>query len=292
MLSRMPDRSPEAPLTLDSIAARPSPRPWAEGDNLPWDDPGFSERMLGEHLSQDHDLASRRKPIVDGHLEAIAGLLPGGRPARVLDLACGPGLYAHRLARRGHHCHGIDFAPAAIRHARSVAAADGLDCTFERADLRTAAFGEGYDLVLLLYGQPNVFRREEAAGIVGRAYEALLPGGRLLLELQTAEAVRRLGARPATWSAAPSGLFSDRPHVLLEEGEWDEASRSATERWYVVDAATAAVRRHAMTTCAYTEGEIVGMLEAAGFSSPEVRPSLGPDAGEGLFVVVGRRPGA
>lgn len=288
----MPDDPSGGRLTLDAVVGRPPVRPWAEGDNLPWDDPGFSERMLREHLSQEHDLASRRESLVDGHVEAIAGLLPGDRPARVLDLACGPGLYAHRLARRGHRCHGIDFAPAVIRHARTVAGTDGLDCTFEQADLRTADFGHGYDLVLFVYGQPNVFRREEAAGIVRRAFEALVPGGCLLLEMQAEEAVRGIGTLLPSWSTAPSGLFSDRPHLLLEESAWDETSRSTTERWYVVDAATAAVRVHAMTTCAFTEAEAVGMLGAAGFERTEVRPSLGPAVQDGLFVVLGWKPDA
>ena len=286
----MPADSSEPRVTLGAVARRMPPRPWAEGDNLPWDDPGFSERMLREHLSQEHDLASRRAEIVDRHVEAIAGLLPEGRTARILDLACGPGLYSHRLARRGHQCRGIDFAPAPIRHARAVAGEEGLECTFDRADLRTADFGGGYDLALLVSGQLNVFRREEAAAIVRRAFGALRPGGCFVLELQTDEAVRGLGSLPPSWSAAVSGLFSDRPHLLLEESAWDEASRSATERWYVVDAATAAVRVHAMTTCAITEEETIEMLAAAGFEGPEVRPSLGPDLEAGLFLALGWKP--
>lgn len=48
-------------LTLLDIAARTlPPAPWAEGDNIPWDEPTFSERMLREHLSQHHEMASRR----------------------------------------------------------------------------------------------------------------------------------------------------------------------------------------------------------------------------------------
>ncbi len=47
--------------TLSTIISRTSnPTPWSEGDNIPWNDPEFSERMLLEHLTQEHDLASRR----------------------------------------------------------------------------------------------------------------------------------------------------------------------------------------------------------------------------------------
>ena len=27
------------------------PEPWDEGDNIPWNEPGFSRRMLREHLT-------------------------------------------------------------------------------------------------------------------------------------------------------------------------------------------------------------------------------------------------
>ena len=35
--------------------------PWEEGERIPWDDPVFSRRILQEHLTQEHDAASRRK---------------------------------------------------------------------------------------------------------------------------------------------------------------------------------------------------------------------------------------
>ena len=47
------------------------PTPWAQGDNIPWNDPEFSERMLREHLSSEHDLASRREEIIDRQVSWI-----------------------------------------------------------------------------------------------------------------------------------------------------------------------------------------------------------------------------
>ena len=31
---------------LDIVDRNPTPAPWSEGDNFPWDDPWFSKRML------------------------------------------------------------------------------------------------------------------------------------------------------------------------------------------------------------------------------------------------------
>ena len=40
---------------------RPDPPPlWVGGDNLPWNDPVLSERMLREHLEESHGAATRQ----------------------------------------------------------------------------------------------------------------------------------------------------------------------------------------------------------------------------------------
>lgn len=56
---------------------------------IPWDEPAFSQRMLENHLSQDHDWASRRLTVIEQQVTWITRQLPAG--ARILDLGCGPG---------------------------------------------------------------------------------------------------------------------------------------------------------------------------------------------------------
>jgi hypothetical protein len=40
---------------MDIIRRQAVPEPWSEGEKIPWNELGFSRRMLLEHLSQDHD---------------------------------------------------------------------------------------------------------------------------------------------------------------------------------------------------------------------------------------------
>jgi SAM-dependent methyltransferase len=277
---------------LDFVHRDPEPAPWSEGDNIPWDDPAFSERMLEAHLSQDHDLASRRVPQIARHAEWISNDLLGSRPRRVLDLACGPGLYAQQLAGRGCEVTGIDFSPASIRHAQRIAREDGLACTFRQGDLRDGGFGEDFDLAMLIYGQFNVFPRDRAMAILKEAHRALRPGGTLLLELQSEQQIREAAAAAPSWYTAGSGLFSPSPHLVLEEHFWDEDARASTARFSVVDAETAAVRSYALSNEAYSERELHEALEAAGFASPRSVPSLSgaPENGAlDLPVVIARR---
>src|SRR5262245_33210105 len=223
---------------LDVIHRDKSPRPWDEGEKIPWNDAHFSRRMLAEHLSQKHDAASRRFEIVDAQFEWIHTRLLGERPTRILDLGCGPGLYTQRLAKLGHQCVGIDFSPASIAYANEQAKAMSLDCTYLEADVRSADFGGGFGLVMMIFGEFNVFRPDDARTILKKAHLALMPGGALLLEPHVFEKVVAIGQQPALWQSAQKGLFSDRPYVLLQESFWDTDQRVAIRRYYVVDATT------------------------------------------------------
>jgi SAM-dependent methyltransferase len=267
------------------------PVPWDEGDNIPWNEPGFSERMLREHLSQDHDLASRRKVTIARHAEWIFDELLGGRPGRVLDLACGPGLYTEALADHGCVCEGIDFSPASIRRASERAAERRLACSYRLADLRDGGFGQGFDLVMLIYGQINVFKPEQARDILLGAVGALKHGGLLLLETQSYDHVHRGGAQTSSWYTAPSGLFSEAPHLVLQEGYWDEASSTRTERFFVVDPVIDRVDRYSLPTVAHHEEALRRMISAAGIEEIRSFPSLlgEPDQDQSFFeVYVGR----
>lgn len=279
---------------LRDLAARAAPIPWREGDNIPWNEPGFSRRMLQEHLSQAHDAASRRYATIDRHVQFIHQRILGGRPSRVLDLGCGPGLYASRLARLGHQVLGVDFSPASIDYARGMADTAGLDCSYTLADLRIANFApQAFDLVMLIYGEFNVFNPADAGTILEHAWTALKPGGLLLLEVSTAESIRAMGAQPARWSAAAHGLFSDQPHLLLQESVWEDASSTATRRYFLVDAASGDVTQYASTYQAYTPETLTALLESAGFWGACFYPALTGDIQPGdFFAVTAARFGA
>lgn len=259
---------------IDIVRRQPAPTPWAEGEKIPWNDPGFSQRMLLEHLAQEHDAASRRSETIDKHVAWIHHVILGARPARILDLGCGPGLYTSRLARLGHECAGIDFSPASIAYARESAQRDHLRCSYLLQDIRLADYGNDYGLAMLIFGEFNTFRPAEARTILKKAHQALAENGRLLLEPHTFAAVHALGEQPRSWYSTDSGLFSDQPQLCLMENAWEAELNVATERYFIVNALTGAVAWHACSMQAYTEEQYRSLLEDCHFENVDFFPSL------------------
>ncbi len=262
-------------MNLESIVSRVvSPEPWAEGDNIPWNDPQFSERMLREHLSQSHHAASRPFPIIDKQVEWIKGQLLPGKAARILDLACGPGLYSSRLSASGHSCTAIDYSPASVAYAKREASERGLSIHYHQEDLRQAEFPKEQELVMLLFGELNVFSSSDARQLLQKAADCLGRSGRLLLEVHAPGVLQRKGQSPPDWYSSGGGLWSDAPHLCLMENFWSAGRQTAISRFHIIDAATGATEMHSASYQDYSDQEYEAMLLESGFRHVVPYPSL------------------
>ncbi len=277
-------------MTIADIVARGLPEEHFHGDyKIPWHERAFSRRLLDEHLDQTHDAASRCFPVIAQHVKWIHDYVLDGKPSRILDLCCGPGFYTSGLAALGHVCDGIDFAPASINYAEAEAADRNLRCRYRQGDVRNTAYGAGYDLVMMLFAEISAFPVFEAQELLGKMHAALRPGGKALLEPQRLDSLQRYGVEPPFWMRQESGLFSERPHLYLEEHFWDEEDHVLTDRYYIIDAATGLAKEYVNTRQAYTHPELAALLYTAGFEAVEFHPSLTGEeetADEDCFAVV------
>jgi SAM-dependent methyltransferase len=224
--------------------------PWVDGENLPWGEPAFSQRMLREHLDQTHAAASRPRDEILIHVDGLEQELKLSSGDRILDVTCGPGLYCHELARRGYRVIGVDFAPAAIGYAREKAVEEGLNCTFVQQDVRQMDFHEEFEAAILLYGQLNAFTRDDAADLLRRVTKALVPGGRFIAEVHNMEYIDK--EQYADWEVSESSLFGDYPQLCLHEQFWSEEVQAALDRYYVLNLETGEMQEYAVCEQGYT----------------------------------------
>ncbi len=263
-----------------------------ETESIPWDRKDFSERMLKEHLSQSHDMCSRREIIIKNQVEWIHKSILNEKHSKILELGCGPGFYTNSLSELGHKCKGIDFAPASIEYANKRAVELNLDCEYVLNDLRTVEYGDDIDLILMLFGDFQSQNKEDALKILCKVFHALNSKGLLLLELIPYEKLIEIGKSKATWSTKNEGIFSDEPHILLNDYIWDEQNEITTRRYYIIDAATSQVEKYSNHLQAYTSKEIDNLLKKGGFTiikSFDTIGNLKDDTGLNLYCVLAEK---
>jgi len=182
-----------------------------------WSDPYVSEHLLNAHLDPDTDDASRRPDRIDETVRFI--LEQAGEPGRlsVLDLGCGPGLYAEQFAEAGCKVTGIDFSPSGIDHAREQASKLGLSITYRCEDLRAARFDGPYDVVLLIYGEFCTFSEQERADLLERVRRALKPGGLFVFDVFTRAYVDRVRGGNDWYVSVKDGFWKEARHLVLEQ---------------------------------------------------------------------------
>lgn len=129
----------------------------------------------------------------------------GGFAGRVLDVGCGAGEHTILLTRLGYDVLGVDYAPAAIEHARANAAAQGVDARFAVADAMNLDRDARYDTILdsALF---HIFSPPDRARYVASLHAACRPGATVhVLALSD----RGRGFGPQVSEADVRGAFGD-----------------------------------------------------------------------------------
>ena len=260
----MPDSSSTESLIRDLLRLQTKPPLFEPGEPRFWDDPYISEQLLAAHLSPDVEAASRHPETIERSVEWIiseAGLSAGDN---LLDMGCGPGLYATRFAERGLRVTGLDFSRRSIDYARNLAIEKGTEITFEYTDYLTMDFEDAFDAVCLIYGEYCVFSREQRSELLTRVKRALKPGGRFVLDVSTRRHRQRYGLGEQTWYAGDSGLWRGEPHLVLKSG-FDYPSELTHVDQYIVLDADGTWKVYRFWFRDHTPATISADLEQAGF---------------------------
>jgi SAM-dependent methyltransferase len=221
-----------------------------------------------------------------GDLDAYAAIAAEFGARSVLDVGCGTGTFALRLADLGLEIVGVDPAGASLDVARAKPGADRV--RWLRGDA-TSLPPLQVDLATMTGNVAQVFLTDEQwTATLRGVHAALRPGGRLVFE--TRDPARRawLG-----WTRAHSFTRTDIPGVGAVQS-WHELTGVAGElvsfRSFVVFEADDTTITSDSTLRFRERDAIASSLAAAGYEVGEVRDA--PDRPGLEFVFVARRAAA
>jgi SAM-dependent methyltransferase len=155
--------------------------------------------------------------LSDRQVAALVRLLELDQPMHILDLGCGHGRHANRLAALGHQVTGFDRSPGFLELARQDAAARGVQVEYRLGDMRQLDYDQAFDRALMMFTVFGYFSDEENLRVLQNIARALKPGGKLLFDIPNRD-VFLIGFRQDAVSEKEGNLMIDRNSFDMATG--------------------------------------------------------------------------
>ena len=243
------------------------PEPFAPGSSKFWDDEHISKGMLEAHLNPEWDAATRNHAFVDRSAAWIAHRLPPKKFPSLLDLGCGPGLYAERFHRHGYQVSGIDISKRSLDYARKSAAEKGYGIHYIHRSYLDLSITDAFDCAVMIYCDYSALSPVNRERLLCNVYRALKPGGYLLLDAFTPNQYK---GRPEStqWSYHDGGFWKEGPHLCLESFCRYDDSHAFLRQTIVIS--EGAVDCYNIWDRAFEKEELIKELRAGGFCEIEI----------------------
>lgn len=189
----------------------------------------------------------------------LAGISPG---ERVLDVPCGFGRIANRLAERGCEVVGIDRNPDYLQRARRDAAERGVDADYRQGDMRELEAEGAFDVVVNWFTSFGYFDDDTNHDVLARFRRALAPRGRLVLDVPNRD---RLVASVTAQDGRTTTVVDRGELIVVDEVELSrDGARSEADRMVIRDGQ---VRRMHFSVRLFTLPELTSWLQDAGLAT-------------------------
>ena len=200
------------------------PKPFEPGTITLWSNDYIAKNVLNKHLNGQIDSGSRCTKTINNTVKWIRKKYPNAHS--VLDVGCGPGLYAPLLCNEGFLYNGFDVSPYQIRYAiknNSVL----QKARFSICDLRKWNADRSYDLALLLYGIYSFFDYEERVSFLKKIRSSLNIGGSIIIEVFSKN--HYLGRKESTdWEYIEhNGFWCKKSYLELNAFCWYDREKLA-----------------------------------------------------------------
>jgi len=153
----------------------------------------------------------------DQQVEMLVSVLGLDRSLVILDLACGYGRHANRLAALGHQVTGLDLTDGFLEIARSDARKRGVQVDYHQGDMRALNAASEFDLVLCLFTAFGYFDDHENLRVLQNVARALKPDGRFVLDVQNRDGFMKT-LLPSIVNEKEGNLMVDRPSFDIQTG--------------------------------------------------------------------------
>jgi 2-polyprenyl-3-methyl-5-hydroxy-6-metoxy-1,4-benzoquinol methylase len=242
------------------------PKLYAPSTNKFWDDEHISKGLLEAHLNPNWDAATRKPEFLDKSVNWISKIAPSSRYKFLLDLGCGPGLYAERFNSAGYSVTGVDFSKRSIAYAKEQTLLNKSNMEYHYQNYLTIDYIEQFDVITLIYCDYAVLSITDRLSLLRKVNKALKPNGKFIFDVFT-PLMRKNESR--SWQyCEKSGFWSEKPHICLESiYQYDDEDNTELRQSIVLTEET--VNCYNLWDHFFTKEALISEIQTIGFNSFE-----------------------
>lgn len=208
-----------------------NPTPYDKGTDIMWTDKHIAKFLLDAHINPEIGVASRTSKDIDKTVDMIDKMIQPG--SEILDLGCGPGLYAERLSKKGHKVTGVDFSKNSIDYAIKQCEQSRSNIKYINDNYLNLDFEGQFDFIMMIYCDFGVLVPEERISLMKMIHKALKPGGIFLFDAIDAETIERLNFN-SSWEMSESGFWKPTPYICLSRSFHFKENKATLDQHLVI----------------------------------------------------------
>lgn len=242
------------------------PKLYTPSTNKFWDDEYISKGLLEAHLNPNWDAATRKPEFLDKSVNWISKIAPSSQYKLLLDLGCGPGLYAERFNSAGYSVTGVDFSKRSIAYAKEQTLLNKSNIVYYYQNYLTIDYIEQFDVITLIYCDYAALSITDRLILLRKIYQALRPNGKFIFDVFT-PLMRKDESR--SWQhCEKGGFFSEKPHICLESVyQYDDGDKTELRQSIVITEET--VNCYNIWDHFFTKEALISEIQTIGFNSFE-----------------------
>jgi SAM-dependent methyltransferase len=251
-----------------------------------WTDDYISQSLLKAHLDESTDGASRK---YSARMKMIDLIHSKAKPqSHILDLGCGPGLYAYELAKLGHTVFGIDFNKASIDYAQNHQHINDFT-EYKYANYLKDTIGGTYNLAMMIYCDFGALIPDEQKVLLKKVHDALSDDGIFIFDVFGKNEMEKLENK-RSWSMSEGNVFwSDQPYFLMKEQKIFESESVGATRYFLINKIAGMPKEFILWDHYYDDDSIKTLMAENGLETIEIMRGFGSNIEETLLVTARKK---
>ena len=251
-----------------------------------WTDEHISKSLLEAQLDESTDAASRKPSNRRDIVNWINSKIPP--KSKIIDLGCGPGLYAYELGELKHNVMGIDVNKKSIDYAQKNKSIKGL-VEYKYSNYIKDTIDGIYNVAMMIFCDFSALIPNEQKLLLQKIGNILENDGIFIFDVFGKNEFKKQKDEKSWYMSNGKDFWSNEPYFLMKETKLFEKEFTIGTRYYLVNQLNGKIKEFAMSDQYHDENSINELMSKYGFDIIEINKELIKYREETLLVTAKKK---